>query len=322
MRVRLPRYAIKVLALFLLCLVWSCHPNSCNLEPTIGYSPPQRFIESLPPAFAEPSPHERDQDWGQELFLGKSFAKETDFYRAITCFKRALFLLPKHEADRRFEIEYNIFLAYYAAGKYAEAVEAFEGGHLMEAPATFPTADDLFITLYDAYMKTGQIERAGRILSVIAERNGETAAQLSLGMAITQGDFPAIEQGLECSPAREGVYELLATYQSQAKSVRKAQLLNAVLPGAGYLYVGQKKSALTSFLINALFIAASYQLFERGYIPAAVIMTSLEFGWYFGGINGAGLEAKQYNEWLFERLGRETMVQERLFPILMIQKGF
>lgn len=315
-------YGVLICTLILTLLFSSCQTTKCTLEPDICYVPEPRIIECLPSPFPKLTQEERRQDWGRELFLGKSFAKEMDFYRAITCFKKALFLIPRKEEDRRLEIEYDIFFAYYSAGKYQEAIEAFEGSGLNIIPETFPAVDSLLPLLYDAYWQTGQTERACRIWEVISQYNAETANKLSLSTGITEADFPVIAKTSECTPSSDSICELMTCYCNGAKSVSKARTLNALLPGAGYYYVGQKKSAITSFLINALFIAAAYQLFDRGYIPAGIIVTSLEMGWYFGGINGAGIEANQYNQCLYSRLGRETMVRERLFPILMIQTGF
>lgn len=264
---------------------------------------------------------ERSQDWGRELFIGKAFAKEMDLYRAITSFKRALFLIPKNH-ERRFEIEYDIFFAYYVANKHQDAVEAFESSKLINAPDNFPALHDLLIALYDSYMKIDQFERACRILRLIEEFDIDTANHLQLEEAVIEADIPSIVNKANCTNSNETITEFLTTYFTEAKSVSKARTLNAILPGAGYYYVGQKKSAVTSFVINALFIAAAYQLFDRGYIPAALIVTSLETGWYFGGINGAGIEAKQYNENLYGRVATEALRKERLFPILMIEKGF
>lgn len=263
---------------------------------------------------------ERSQEWGKEYFLGRLFAKDMDFYRALTCFKRALFLIPRTH-ERRLEIEYEIFFAYYAANKYQDAVEAFENSRLLNATESFPLID-LLIALYDSYIKVDLPERAGRILMLLETMEANVANNLKLETSVIDADFPGIINAAANSPSNEAIAEFLTVYYTEAKSVSKAKILNAVLPGAGYYYVGQKKSALTSFLINSLFIAAAYQLYDRGYIAGGVIVTSLELGWYFGGINGAGLEAKQYNEILYSRLAKNTLERERLFPILMIQKGF
>jgi len=307
--------------LFLCFTCLSCQPNPCSFEPYICSATPPFLIESLPSPFLPLTPVERTQDWGKELFLGRLFAKEMDLYRALTCFKSALFFIPRTH-ERRFEIEYEIFFAYYVANKYQEAVEAFEGSHLIDAPEEFSAFHDLLIALYDAYIKIEMPERACRILALIEALEAETAANLRLETAITEADFATIVNEAAFSNSNEAVSGFLTDYFTGAKSVTKARVLNAVLPGAGYLYVGQKKSAVTSFLINALFIAAAYQLFDRGYIPAAIIVSSLESGWYFGGINGAGIEANQYNESLYGRLAGDVLTKERLFPILMIQKGF
>lgn len=313
---------IRWAGLILLCIVfWGCQPTPCCLEPNLCYWPPPYHIERLPSSFPPLTPVERTQEWGKELFLGKAFAKEMDLYRAITCFKRALILIPKNH-ERRFEIEYDIFFAYYVAQKYQDAVEAFEGSRLIDAPETFPVFRDLLIALYDSYVKVNLPERACRILGILDAMDACAANQLRLETAISQVDFPGIVNAGNASSSCDHINEFITTYLTEAKSVSKAQTLNALLPGAGYYYVGQKRSAITSFVINALFIAAAYQLFDRGYIPAGIIVASLETGWYFGGINGAGLEAKQYNENLYSRLSRVTMERERLFPILMIEKGF
>lgn len=307
--------------LFLCIACFGCAPNTCRFEPTICYMAPPCLIQSLPSPFPPLTLVERSQDWGKELFLGNSFAKEMDIYRALTCFKSALYLIPRSH-ERRLEIEYKIFFAYYISNKYQDAIESFESSRLIEAPEAFPPLMDLLVALYDSYIKIDLYERACRVLGLIEIMDTNIARNLKIETAVTDADIPKVVDNASCSESNEAIGNMLTTYFTEAKSVTKARTLNAILPGAGYYYVGQKKSAVTSFLINVLFIAAAYQLFDRGYIPAAIIVTSLETGWYFGGINGAGIEANQYNETLYSRVGRETLANERLFPLLMIQKGF
>lgn len=310
-----------------LCLVgmvffYGCQPSSCLFEPTICPTVPPYTIERLPSPFTELSTQERNQDWGKELHLGKAFARQQDFYRAITCFKRALILIPGRNDARRMEIEYEIFFAYYVANKYQEAIDAYETSHLPRISGDFPAVRELLMALYDVYMQTEQTCKAYQILDQITLLDQCLAAHLKIETAIVEADFPVITETATSDSAPSGLADFLDMYEINTKSVTKAKFLNAVLPGAGYYYVGQKKTALTSFLINALFIGASYQLYERGYIPAAIILTSLEMGWYFGGINGAGMAANEYNLCLYQRLGSDFLNQNRLFPILMIQKGF
>jgi len=65
-----------------------------------------------------------------------------------------------------------------------------------------------------------------------------------------------------------------------------AKWLGVLCPGAGYLYAGQPKTALTSFLVNGLLIAASTQLFVSHLYTLGVVVATFEAGWYVGGILG------------------------------------
>ena len=94
------------------------------------------------------------------------------------------------------------------------------------------------------------------------------------------------------------------------------------MPGSGYLYLGQKKSALTSFLLNGLFIYAAYEFFHHGYTAAGIITTSFEAGWYFGGIYGAGEEAKFYNERIYNEEACTLMQTKKIFPFFMLKYSF
>lgn len=306
----------------LILLLTGCHPQSNLLEPKILYANPRSVVENTPSGFPPLSSEELVQDWGRELHLGIAFAREMDLYRAITCFKSALFLIPENETDRIIQIEYNILQAYYFGHKYFEAVETFEQGNLLNVPSSFPVIQDLLVMLYDSYLQINRPEKAYRILCLISSLDAEKAQDLVLEATIREGAIPAIQELIETHPKQEEVASFLADYQTHMKSVSKAQFFNAVLPGAGYYYVGQKKAAITSFVINALFTAAAYEFFDRGYIAAGLIVTSFELGWYIGGINGAGLAAKDFNQQLYETLGKEMLIRNRLFPALMIQTSF
>lgn len=309
------------LFLFILILT-GCHPSSQLVESNITYFTPQSLIDTLPSPFKPLDQEEQLQDWGKELRLGQFFAREMDFYRAITCFKSALFLIPPTCFKRQLEIEYLIVESYYLGGKYCEAIDFFEASSLMEAPPDFSAFHDLVILLFDAYLRTSQPEKAFRLLNSIGESDEALAQDLALQASVCYADFTALNQMVESYPEKESLSEFLADYHHCAKSVTKAQTLNAILPGAGYYYVGQKKSAFTSFVINTLFAAAAYQFFDHGYLAAGLITLSFEMGWYFGGINGAGLAAKEYNQHLYENLGKEFLIKNQLFPVLMFHKSF
>lgn len=316
------RHSLGLIILGISLCATACCPNACILEPTINYTPPDCILEKLPSCFPHLSFCERQTDWGREMWIGDEFAHEMDFYRAITSYKRALILIPKEECTRRQQILYNILLSYYLANRYCDAIKIFEEENLKEFPATFPAFREMILILYDCYEKNEDYEKAELILKVIDHYEPEAAEDLSLASAIKSGDLGEVI--CQSSTHRDSceISKWISEYEFEALSVRKAQFLNAILPGAGYYYVGQKSAALTSFLINAAFIYASYQFFDRGYPAAGLITASLEYGWYMGGINGAGLAAKEYNERLYSQYSKAAMIQHKLFPILMFECAF
>lgn len=318
----------NLILLFIIIPLWlailtGCQANSLCLEPSITYTQPPCFIKSLPSPFPELIREEYLRDWGKELIIANAFANELDFYRAITGYKRALILIPDKLEARRTQIEYHIMQCYYIAGKYQEVLDTFEGSTLLcFLPNEFPAYNDLLTMLYDSYQQTGQYEKSCHILGIIETKDVVKAGRLELGDDIVEGNLCGLKNYIAHENHAEPFCEFLNTYSTCALSVRKAQVLNALFPGAGYLYVGQKQTALTSFCINTLFIAAAYYFFDHGNIAAGIIITSLEMGWYIGGINGAGLAAKEYNQRIYDVMGKEIMLKEKLFPILSLQYGF
>jgi len=298
-------------------LFTSCQHQQPPFETSIVYFPQPRQIQRLPTQFPPLTPNEFKELWAKELAIGQGFAAEFDFYRAITAFKRALFLLPPELYERRLQIEYSIVLSYYLGGRYQDSIESFEGSSLTTVPDHFPAIQELLLLLEDSYRKLNRCTQADNILEILQNFSPEKGDTLQIGHAVETADFCA----LEASPLPT-MQCFLDSYYTEAKSVTKARTLNTFLPGAGYWYIDQKKSAVTAFCINTLFTFAAYQFFQRGYPAAGIITTSLELGWYLGGINGAGLEAQAYNERLYSCLAKEYMLQERLFPILLFETAF
>lgn len=305
-----------MLQIILLLLLVGCAKQDYSIKPTLCYFPQERTLSCLPATFPSLSSSEKATPWGVEMEVGIHFGREMDLYRSITAFKRAKILIPPNH-PRLPQINYSLILAYYLGNKYCEALQIFEDGFATDKQ--FPGLDTLLIVLYDCYTKTNQIEKASCILDLVNQVTPGMAERLQLTTAIELGSFIAIEAIPHHIPS---IDTFLADYHCAKKSPEKAQILNALLPGAGYSYLGQQKTALTAFIINAIFIAATYELFHRGYIAPALFTLSLEGGWYFGGINGAGLGAKEYNEALYNTLAKETMLKERLFPILEIRHAF
>ena len=312
-------YLKLLICLFILTGFSSCYKVGNQIEPTIGYAATERYLKQLPPAFPNLSEKEENQPWGKEYVIAQHFAQELDLYRAITTFKRAEYLLPVGHETRLLEIQYQILLSYYLGKRYQDALVFYQRSHLRLVTSSFPVYHDLLLILYESYLQEGNLDQAAYILHSLKTHFPETAKKLELSTALSTGRLAFLEKETAHDPA---ISHLLDHYNSNKKNVSKAQTLNAILPGSGYLYVGQKQSAITSFLLNALFIAAAYHFFQKNHIAAGVIVTSFETGWYFGGIYGAGAAAKLYNERLFEKQAYPILKEKNLFPVLMLLYGF
>lgn len=299
-----------------------CQTACRKMEPTIFCPLHVECVTELPTPFSSLSPDEEKEEWAKELIYGNAFAKEWDLYRAITCYKRGLFLIPDCNIQRKQQLEYGIILSYYLGNKYQDCLNQFEKGSLSQAGPDFPAFNNLLLIVYDCYLMTKQEDKASCVMQAIQIYSPDTTEDLWLYEGLKSGDVDQVRGSILQHRDKEELMKEFAAYDQNVKSPRRARMLNAVLPGAGYYYVGEKKSALTSFIINTLFTAAAYQFFRKGYTAAGAITTSLELGWYLGGINGAGIEAEEYNTRLFEGIGRTMLTRNKAFPILMFETSF
>jgi tetratricopeptide (TPR) repeat protein len=301
----------------------SCYTKNVDtINPNLSIKPSEEHLQERSSPFSPLSSGEYKEEWGKEYHIGRAFALELDFYRALTSYKRALILIPEGKKIRSMEIQYNMVLCYYLAGKHAEAINAFESTDLSAVDEAFPAYRDLLIILHDSYSHTGNIERTKQALELLEEVSAEDANVTALSHALRRGDIRGSLDLTRDSTTYSHIPRLLDDYSHKTLSSSRAKTLNAVMPGAGYWYVGQKRSAVTSFAINALFIAAAYHFFDRGHTAAGIVTTSFEMGWYFGGINGAALAAQEYNERLYESYARKPLTNDNLFPLLRLHYTF
>ena len=312
------RYIYCFCALFLA----GCFRVSDKIEPHVNYCVQEQHFAQLRSPFSPLTSFERNSDWGKEMIIAHAFAKDLDLYRAVSTYKRAEILIDDHSTARKTEIQYDILLCYYLGKHYNDAVESVNKSNLAHVDKTFPAYHDLLLILYECYHEMNCCEKEDRIYEMMQKDFPETAEKLKASRAIRAGDMEqinAINQGLGHPSYLDA---MLDSYHQERKSVAGAQALNAICPGAGYLYLGQKKSALTAFMLNGLFIAAAYEFFYHKHVAAGIITTSFETGWYFGGIYGAGEEAKYFNERTYEKNATRVLNELDLFPVLMFRHAF
>ncbi len=316
----------KLLIIFgmvwIFCCISGCYRVQDRIDPQISFQIQEQHFARLSSGFPSLSFSEKTSDWGKEYIIAHAFAKELDLYRAVSTFKRALILLPSEDSARKLEIQYDILLCYYLGKRYDETIEAFDRSDLAHVDRSFPAYHDLLLILYECYHEMDDPEKQECIYNLMQKSFPDTAEKIKLSRAIREGDLDSIQQFALGFQNDSYLDDLLNYYHANKKSVAKAQLLNAILPGAGYLYIGQKKSAFTAFVLNGLFIAAAVQFFRNDQFAAGIITTGFESGWYFGGIYGAGEEAKYYNERLYDKKAATILNQHNLFPTLMIKYDF
>jgi hypothetical protein len=313
---------IRFFPLTLLLLASCTYRVSDQIEPLVSAPIQDRHLHALCSAFPPLTPEERATEWGKELYIARRFAEELDLYRAISTYSRAEFLLPTTNTPRALQIEYDTFFCYFLAERYQEAINYFDKSGLAHVDKGFPAHSDLLLILYECYGELDVPEKQARILEMMERSYPETAERIKVSRAIRSANLPEIASFAEGFLEDSYLTDMVSGYQVHKKSVAKAQVLNALLPGAGYLYLGQRTSAFTAFTLNGLFIAAAYHFFNRGQVPAGIITTLFESGWYFGGIYGAGLEAKYYNEKMYESQASTVLNERKLFPILMLEHAF
>lgn len=298
-----------------LLLLAGCDYAPKAMAPKLSYSIHDKALANLPSAFPSLSDEEKRAPWGVEYQIGKGFAKKLDLYRAITAFERAKLLAPPNHS-RISEIDYQILLSYYLGRRYKEIEQLLDTSPLAKADARFAAFHDLLIILYDCQMQLGREERACQILELLQSQSPDTYNHLLIGATLQQADLARLRRF-----AIPQLAPLLDTYDSRRKSPKLAGILSGI-PGAGYLYVGQRQTAVTALLINGLFIWATITFFRRRLIALAILLGSFAIGWYGGGIYGASRQAVLYNERLFEEVATPLMNQHRYFPIHQIRHAF
>ncbi len=310
----------KFFFIALILLLSSCYRVSNKIDPNIPFTISEKQIKELKGPFTPLSLEEKKEDWGKEYTIALAYAKKLDLYPALQTFKRAEILLPKEQEARRQEIEYYIVLCYFLGKKCEEVINFFEESSLPRVDKSFPPFHDLLLMLYECYSNIQDDEKAKRIKLVLDDSFPDTKEQLFLSKTLASGNIETLRSLKE--PRFDYLTNFLKNYDARKKSVKAAQLLNAFIPGSGYLYLGQKKSAFTAFMLNGLFIFAAYEFFHRGNIAAGIITTSFEAGWYFGGIYGAGEEAKYYNERIYNEEASKILNQKKLTPFFMLRYSF
>ncbi len=265
--------------------------------------------------------------WQIEAHLGDQLARKLEWQDALWCYRRASLLLPDRASPSHRVLSYNAYLCHYLQNRPKSAVRFFESGPLVDVAPTDPAYRDLLASLGDCYGQLAVSDRTWQskkdhVKRLLITCDPNLATALSLRSNVQSGDSRALMLMGGANKELVHLQPLMKSYRAGLKSPKKAGLLNALLPGSGYWYVGMRQTALTSFALNALFGAAAWRFLRKGDTAAGLIALSFESGWYLGGIQGARLAADAHNRRRFEPYGEKILQEQRATKAGLLHRGF
>jgi tetratricopeptide (TPR) repeat protein len=242
-----------------------------------------------------------------QLGLADAFLAEGEYYRAITEYKKFLFLFPDSEkAD--FAL-FRVGTAYYRGEEYGPAARTFaevrekygKGAHA--APSAYFEGVSLW--------KLGRFDRAETALDRVAALNpaSEYAPLSLIGKSLLSYDAKSVPgcrgelvRFLENYPqdARaERVRQTIALLDRDGEVPRKspavAGVMSAVVPGSGYMYAGRYGDGVVALIVNGLFIAGTVAAIHQENYAVAAIVGGIGLPFYIGNIYGAANAATKWN---------------------------
>jgi tetratricopeptide (TPR) repeat protein len=254
----------------------------------------------LLPALAWSNPSEPPTSEEAQFSFAGHLLQHNDYFRAITEFKRYLFLYPSGtKAD---EANYLLGEALFQTKSYQEAVIHWEG-ILNKTPNT-PFKEEIQFKTGRAFWELGREDQAIHLWEKILQEGQSSlkssAARAVLWGLIKQKRYDLARLKLKTLPLMDSEKELHEAFFQKSekipyKSPITAGTLAAILPGAGHLYLDRPQDALIAFSINGLFTWAAVSSFQQGNSGLGALLTFIELAWYSGNIYSAVNTAHKIN---------------------------
>lgn len=257
-----------------------------------------------------------------QLKLGDAFMAEDEYYRAITEYKKFLFLFP--DSGKAAYASFRIGLAYYQGQEYEAAAQTFATVKKKYKESGYAAESGYFEGL--SYWKLGRFDSAEKMFEqVVAQDPASAQAPLALlGRSLVSFD----EKNL--AGCREGLTRFLAGYpddprtnnvrqaialldengQPPRKSPALAGMMSALVPGSGYMYAGRYGDGFTALVVNGLFIAGTIVAIHQEDYAVAAIVGGIGLPFYIGNIYGSANAATKWN------IGVRRELRERIVVTL------
>jgi hypothetical protein len=231
---------------------------------------------------------------------------EGEYYRAITEYKRVLFIAPSESTATRESAILGVGGALFSGAEYTRSADWLYS-HLADLPEDERRIEGIRL-MYRALLAAG----AGERLLVLSGELGEPTPETRLFKGLAHArighwqDATSTFRELSNDPRYGPVAFKFASLAGEAeqagwKSPRVAAVLG-IIPGAGYWYSGHRQTAVASFLVNSVFIGATVQAFRSDQNLLGAFLSLFSVSWYAGNVYGSALAARRYNENLQENL--------------------
>jgi tetratricopeptide (TPR) repeat protein len=249
-------------------------------------------------------------DAEQILGFADALFSDGDYFRAITEYKRFLFLHPTDARGGRVQLQ--IGLSYQRGQQWDDARQTFEA-IARQHPDIEIRAEAAYLIGETAF-RQGRYAQAIADLRPVAERYGQTPvgerARYLLGWSYLRARrWPEASQTFESIDTSSPLFPSSRAMADAAregehlprKSPALAGLMSAIIPGTGHFYTGRWRDGAVALLLNGAFLAAGIEAVSAGNEAAAGVLLFFEAAWYSGAIYGAVNAAHKHNRDVEER---------------------
>jgi len=227
-----------------------------------------------------------------------------DYYRAITELKRFSLLFPQNHRQPAAQVliglalqedgEPDAALAHFQRLSQSQEITdvnrlaLFKLGELHLVQQQYRQAVEQFQRFLGTFADGPLVDRTTYLLGLSWALDGHPEQAQEVLQLLTS-DHAWSDRALALQQ------ELYTAAPPASKSPRLAGILAGILPGAGHLYLGKPRHAITAFLLNGLFITGAVYALLEGLEASAAILLFFETGWYLGNINSAIEGAREFN---------------------------
>ena len=253
-----------------------------------------------------------------------SLIQNGEYYRAYVELLRLNSFYPSYISDLGFDITASYL--FYKSKKYNDILEFDFNGidENMVVPFSIFRIDSLF--------KLNRNDEAGVELSKLDETPGSKEygnylykRKVYISALMNKGyDENMINKYYDINSEELLHYRELFEYSGSVHENMKKPLYGAlagIIPGMGYLYAGEKGTALVSIIMIGTGSAVTYASYKNGMGAFSVITGAITFFFYGGSIVGGYMQCKKNNEYLMymleTRLERELMLERDLNEVYL-----